>query len=75
MSNLDLAVIIAMFAQRLASLIVWAVIYAAGDPRTDKRQRAIDKINEIASDIDEKCKAIGDLAKGDANDAAEMERA
>ena len=33
MSNLDLAVIIAMLAQKFSALIVWAVTYAAGDPR------------------------------------------
>lgn len=68
MSNLDLAVIIAMFAEKLSSLIVWVVTYAAGDPRPDKRQKAIDKVNEIVISIDESCKEIAALAKGDAND-------
>ena len=68
MSNLDLAVIIAMFAQKLSALIVWAVTYAAGDPRPNERQKAIDKINELVREIDESCKEIASLAKGDADD-------
>lgn len=68
MSNLDLAVIIAMFAQKLSALIVWAVTYAAGDPRSDKRQKAIDKVNEMVNSIDESCKEIAALAKGDGDD-------
>jgi len=67
-SNLDLAVIIAMFAQKLSALIVWAVTYAAGDPRPDKRQKAIDKVNEMINSIDESCKEIAALAKGDGDD-------
>lgn len=68
MSNLDLAVIIAMFVQKLSNLIVWAVAYAAGDPRPDKRQKAIDKINEMVNSIDESCKEIAALGKGDGDD-------
>lgn len=68
MSNLDLAVIIAMFAQKMSALIVWAVTYAAGDPRPSKRQEAIDKVNELVADIDETCKELAHMAKGDAND-------
>ena len=68
MSNLDLAVIIAMFVQKLSTLIVWAVTYAAGDPRPNKRQKAIDKINELVKEIDESCKTISILAKDDAHD-------
>ena len=63
MSNLDLAVIIATFAQKLSALIVWAVAYAAGDPRPDKRKNAADKINKIVRSIDESCNEIADLAK------------
>lgn len=65
MSNLDLAMIIAMLAQKLSALIVWAVTYAAGDPRPDKRQKAIDKVNEMVKSIDESCKEIAALAKGE----------
>ena len=68
MSNLDLAVIIAMLVQKLSNLIVWAVTYAAGDPRPSKRQMGIDKVNEIVVSIDKSCKEIAALAKGDAND-------
>ena len=68
MSNLELAVIIAMFAQKLSALIVWAVTYVAGDPRPSERRKAIDKVNEIVREIDKSAKEIADLAKGDTDD-------
>ena len=66
MTNLDLAIIIALLTQKICNLIVWCAAYVGGDPRPNKRQEAIDTINKISSDIDESCKEIAAMAKGDA---------